>query len=65
MQRAYDCDMVLVHDDDLKRIEGIGKGTVSGYLIISYVFIHKFAATRIPPTGCGDGSSPEVQHRDK
>jgi hypothetical protein len=35
MQRALDCDMVLVHDDDLRRIDGIGEGTVSGNSISS------------------------------
>ena len=37
-QRAPDCDMFLIHDDDLKRIDRIGDGTVSGYLISSIVF---------------------------
>ena len=29
MRQAHDCDMVLVHDDDLERIDEIGKDTVS------------------------------------
>jgi hypothetical protein len=33
MQQAPDCDMALVHDDDLERIEGIGEGTVGGHSI--------------------------------
>jgi hypothetical protein len=28
--------MLLIHDDDLKKIDGIGDGTVSEYLIGSY-----------------------------
>jgi hypothetical protein len=34
-QRAPDCDMFLIHDDDLKSIDGIGDGTVSGCLFNS------------------------------
>jgi hypothetical protein len=30
--------MFLIHDDDLKRIDRIGDGTVSGYSISSIVF---------------------------
>ena len=37
-QRAPDCDMFLIHDDDLKSIDGIGDGAVSGYLISILVF---------------------------
>ena len=33
IQRAHECDMILVHDDDLERIHGISEGTVSGYFI--------------------------------
>jgi hypothetical protein len=36
MQQAPDCDMVLVHDDDLERIDWIGKGIVRGALVIRY-----------------------------
>ena len=28
-QRAPDCELALVHDDDLERILGVGNGTVS------------------------------------
>jgi hypothetical protein len=38
MQRAYDCDMVLVHDDDLEWVNGIGSGTVSGHSVIVISF---------------------------
>lgn len=33
MQQADDCDLVLVHDDDLKIIDGISEGTVCGHFI--------------------------------
>ena len=60
-----DCDMFLIHDDDLNRIDGIGDGTVSVYSISSYsVLITQSAVTGNPPTRRNDGSSPEVQHRD-
>jgi hypothetical protein len=32
MQLATDCDMVLVHDDDLGMIGGLGHDSVSGLL---------------------------------
>ena len=35
-QRAPDCDMFLIHDDDLQTIDGIGDDTVSG--IFEYHF---------------------------
>ena len=47
-QRAHECDMVLVHDDDLERISGItsSEGSVSGYFIFilssSHVGSHLF-----------------------
>jgi hypothetical protein len=59
-QRAPDCDMFLIHDDDLKLI-----GTVSGYLTSSYsVLIPRSAVAGSPSTRHGDGSPPEVQDRD-
>ena len=42
MQRAHDCDMVVIHDNDLERVDGIGKGTVSGYLISSSLFLSRY-----------------------
>jgi hypothetical protein len=33
MQQAPDCDMALIHDDDLERIEGIGEESVGGHSI--------------------------------
>jgi hypothetical protein len=32
MQQAPDCDMVIVHDNDLATINGTGHSTVSGLL---------------------------------
>jgi len=32
MQQATDCDMVLVHDNDLETIGGLGHDSVSGFL---------------------------------
>jgi hypothetical protein len=64
MQRAYGCDRILVHDEDLEGIDGIGEGTVSGHSIISSIVLYVFAVTRIPPTRSIDGSSPEVERRD-
>jgi hypothetical protein len=64
MQRAYDCDLVLVHDDDLERINGISEGSVSGHLIIKYMLLPMFAVTRISRTRSGDGSPPGFRHRD-
>jgi hypothetical protein len=33
VQKSPDCGMVLIHDDDLERIDGIGDATVSRQLI--------------------------------
>jgi hypothetical protein len=40
MQKAPDCDMALIHDDDLERIDGIGEESVSGDLIAGYL-VHR------------------------
>jgi len=58
IQQANDCNMILVHDDDLERIDGIGDGTVSGDSIDNHI-IPMLAVTRIPPT-----RNMEVQCRD-
>jgi hypothetical protein len=58
-----DCDMFLTHDDDLERIDGIGDGTVSGYLISSYrlnVLISRPAVAGRPQTRRDGGPPPEV-----
>jgi hypothetical protein len=64
MQRAYDCDLVLVHDDDLQRIDEIGEGSVSGHLFINYITHPMLAVTRIIRTRSGDGPPPGFRHRD-
>jgi hypothetical protein len=32
MQQASDCEMVIAHDDDLLKIDGLGHDAVSGLL---------------------------------
>lgn len=57
--------MFLIHDDGLKRIDGLGDGTVSRYLVSSYsVVISWLAVTGRSPTRHSDGSPSEFQHRD-
>ena len=46
--------MFVIHDDDLERIDGIGDGTVSGYLASSYVLIPRSTVTGSSPTTLGD-----------
>ena len=64
MQRAYDCEMVLVHDNDLESIDGIGEGSVSEHLMINYIVLLILVVTRISRTRSGDGSPPGFRHRD-
>jgi hypothetical protein len=64
MQRAYGCDMVLVHDNDLGRIDGIGEGSVSGHIITNYIVHAMLAVTRISRTRSDEGSPPEFRLRD-
>ena len=65
MQKAPDCDMVVVHDDDLLMIDGLGCSTVSGLLNGKYDVLLIQAVLGNPQTRHDDGSPPEVQHRDK
>jgi hypothetical protein len=37
MQKATDCDMVLVHDNDLVTIGGLGRDSVSGLLNSNHI----------------------------
>ena len=62
MQQATDCDKILVHDDDMLMIDGIGPGSVSGFLNSSRIVLLMLAVTGNPQTGCDGGSPPEVQH---
>jgi hypothetical protein len=61
MQQASDCDKILVHDDDLLIIDGIGDGTVSGLLNSSRIALLMLVVTGNPRTGCDGGSPPEVR----
>jgi hypothetical protein len=64
MQEASDCDMVLAHDDDLVKINGLGHDSVSGFLNSSYIVLLMLVATGNPRTRRDDGSHAEVQHGD-
>ena len=60
MQQASDCDMVLAHDDDLVKIDGLGHDSVSGSLNSSYIVLLMSAVTGYPRTRRDDGSPAEV-----
>ena len=64
MQRAHDCDMVLVHDDDLEKIDGVDRGRVSGHLVTIYIVLTILAVSELPPTRNGDGSHSGFRHKD-
>ena len=64
MQQAPDCDMVLAHDDDLVRIDGLGNDSVSEFSNCNYFVLLMSAVTGNPRTRRGDGSPAEVQHGD-
>jgi hypothetical protein len=64
MQQASDCDMVLAHDDDLVKIDGLGHDSVSGFLNSSYIALLMSAVTGNPRTRRDDESPAEVQHGD-
>ena len=63
VQKASDCDMVLAHDDDLVKIDGLGHDSVSGFLSSSYIVLMS-AVTGNPRARRDDGSPAEVQHGD-
>jgi hypothetical protein len=48
MQQASDCDVVVVHDNDLVVINGIGHETVRGLLNSSIMVLLMLAATGNP-----------------
>lgn len=60
MQQTSDCDMVLVHDDDLMTINGVGDGTVSELLNRNYAVLLMLAVAGNPRTRYDDGPPPEV-----
>jgi hypothetical protein len=64
MQQASDCDMLVVHDNDLVTINGVGHGTVSGPMNSSYIVLLMLAVAGNPRTRHDDGSPSEFQHRD-
>lgn len=59
MQSAPDCDMSLVHDDDLIKIYELCHDVVSGLLISSRIVLMLVVAKNIR-TRHDDGSPPEV-----
>ena len=63
MQQASDCDMVLAHDDDLLKINGLGHDSVSRFLNSNYIVL-MLVATGNPRIRRDDGSPAEVQHGD-
>jgi hypothetical protein len=66
MQEAPDCDMSLVHDDDLVEINGLveGRDAVSGLLVGRRHIVFMLAVTGNPQTRSNDGSPPEVQYKN-
>jgi hypothetical protein len=48
MQQASDCDMVLAHDDDLMKIDGLGHDSVSEILNSNYIVLLMSAVTGNP-----------------
>ena len=64
MQQASDCDKILIHDDDLLVIDGIGHGTVSELLNSGCIVLLILAVTGNPQTGRDNGSPPDVRHTD-
>ena len=64
MKQASDCDKILVHDNDLLMIDGIGHGTVSGLLNSKPIVLLILSVTGNPRTGRDGGSLPEIRHKD-
>ena len=61
-QGAPGCDMVLVHDNDLVRLDGFGDDTVSRSLSVpDSTNICMLAVTRHPPTRCSGDSLTTLQ----
>ena len=48
MKRTPDCDMVLIHDDDLATIDELRHGVVSQHLIDSRTVLTMLAVIRKP-----------------
>ena len=64
MQQASDCDKILVHDDDLSMIDGIGHGTVGELVKSGCIVLLMLVVTGNPRTGRDYGSPPELRHND-
>ena len=65
MQREPDCDMFLVHDDDLIEVNGLGYGRDAvSELSIGRPNVFILVVTGSARVGSDDGSPPELQHRD-
>jgi hypothetical protein len=68
-QQAPDCDMVLIHDDDLAQVDGICEpdGVVSQLPYLSCVFLpHLWLQRALQPDTVMDflhGSKPEILQR--
>ena len=56
--------MVLAHDDDLVKVDGLGHDSVSGFSNNGYIVLLMSAVTGNPRTRRDDGSPAEVQHGD-
>jgi hypothetical protein len=63
VQQAPDCDMALVHDDDLVRILGVGDGAVRKGSPSMSVLIDPFMSIVLgdPPTRCADELPSKVE----
>jgi len=61
-QRSPDCDMVLVHDNDLARIGGVLDSHVSIHIHLIFSFVASFlsAVTGVAPIRWNNTSSPQV-----
>ena len=64
MQRAPDCDMSLVHDDDLVEIDELGHGREVSGLLIACRTILILAVAGNTRARNDDGPPPEVQSND-
>jgi hypothetical protein len=64
MRQASDCGKILVHDEDLLMINGIGHGTVSGLLNSNRIVHLMSAVTGNPQSGRDGGDLPEIRYKD-
>jgi len=64
MQRAPDCDMVLVHDDDLLRIDNFGDNKVDKQSHVIYFYVLIYSVTGKPSSRRTDGSPQKIPAGD-